>query len=225
MDIVKKLTLAHLKASLATLKPKHKLFLHIFLLALVLNLFPHESHAWTIQAPTARKPILVFDIKDTSIQETIDVIKSTFTDKQKIEAQRQEALKRGKMIVKLRQYLEANKSPLAEHAGVLVSTKNWKKIIALANAESTMCRRYPTSTANCWGVGGSNLWDFGSDLSDGVLGMNKFLNNYPLRSTVKYTDMPFKQMNGLYKQPAAAHWLYNVQSVYDELTILEKSIN
>ncbi|MBX4191256.1 MAG: hypothetical protein KW804_00455 [Candidatus Doudnabacteria bacterium] len=221
MSIVKKSTIARLKA---VLKPKHNLILPVFFIALLWALNPHSVSAWTIKAPTANKPILVIDTKNTTLPTVVQAFKTTFKDKAKEEALRQESFKRGQLINKLREYLEANRSPLAEHADVLVSTKNWKKIIALANAESTMCRRYPTATANCWGVGGSNLWDFGSSLADGVLGMNKFLNNYPLRSVVKYSDMPFKQMNGLYKQPAANHWLYNVQVVYDELTVLEKSV-
>jgi hypothetical protein len=225
MDIVQKLTFAQLKASLETLKPKQKVFLKIFLLALILNLFPHQSQALTIKAPTARKPILVFNYEDTTIKDLIYAYNQTFASKQKDETTRREAFRRGQLTIKVKNYLIANKSPLAEHADVLVSTKNWKKIVALANAESTLCRKYPISTANCWGVGGSNLWDFGNGLSDGILGMNKFLSNYPLRSPVKYAEMPFKQMNGLYKQPAADHWLYNAQSVYDELTTLEKTVN
>ncbi len=227
MDIVKKLTFNHfkVKASFETLRPKQKFFLSVFLLALFLNLFPHETQALTIKAPTARKPILVFDLNDTTYKDLLNAYNETFKLRQEDEAVRKEAFKRGQLTVKLKVYLDAQRSPLAEHADVLVSVKNWKKIVALANAESTLCRKYPIPTANCWGVGGSNLWDFGNSLADGILGMNKFLNNYPLKSKVKYTDMSFKQMNGLYKQPAAAHWLYNAQSIYDEMTILEKSVN
>ena len=224
MDIVRTMTFGHLKATLATLKPKQKFFIQIFLLALILNLIPNETHALTIKAPTARKPILVFDTSDTTYKDLIAAYNATFQKKQKNESVRKEAFKRGQLTIKLKTYLNAQRSPLAEHADVLVSVKNWKKIVALANAESTMCRKYPVPTANCWGVGGSNLWDFGSNLSDGIIGMNKFLNQYPKRSNVKYSEMTFNQMNGLYKQPAAKHWLYNAQSVYDDLSILEKSI-
>src|SRR6185436_4638665 len=111
-----------------------------------------------------------------------------------------------------------------EYANVLVSVSNWKQIIALANAESTLCRNYPVAKSNCWGVGGAKLWDMGSNLGDGILSMNQFLTMYPRNSNVKYAQMTFKQMNGLYKQPAANHWLYNAQSVYDDLTSLEKNI-
>ncbi|MBX4186783.1 MAG: hypothetical protein KW802_00805 [Candidatus Doudnabacteria bacterium] len=224
MDIVKKLTFAHLKASLQTLKPRQKFFLQVFIFAILLNILPLQAQALTIKAPTARKPILVFDTSDKSFQDMIDAFNQTLHGRNIDEKVRQENFRRAKLIRKVKTYLDAQKSPLANEADVLVTVKNWKKIVALSNAESSMCRRYPVPTANCWGVGGSKLWDFGSNLSDGILGMNKFLNQYPLRSSVKYSEMSFKQMNGLYKQPAAAHWLYNTQSVYDDLTQLEKSI-
>ena len=126
--------------------------------------------------------------------------------------------------MKVQTYLASKKSPLAEHTDILISVPNWKRIVALANAESGMCRFYPKKLANCWGVGGSKLWDMGNDLSDGILEMNDFLINYPKKSKVKYHQMTFKQMNGLYKQPAAPHWLYNVQVIYDDLTAIENSI-
>jgi hypothetical protein len=36
--------------------------------------------------------------------------------------------------------------------------------------------------------------------------------------------MSFDEMNGLYKQPAAAHWAYNAQTVYDDLSAIENSL-
>ncbi len=224
MDIIRVLTFVHLKASLETLKPKQKFFLGIFVFALLLNLIPHKTYAFSITPPTARKPVLIFDTSDKSYMALLSNIKLNWEGKQRNEAQRQQAIRQGKLASKVGQYLTIKNSPLAEYSSVLVSVKNWKQIVALANAESTLCRKYITSTANCWGVGGSNLWDFGNDLGDGILGMNNFLTNYPARSKVKYAQMTFKQMNGLYKQPAADHWLYNVQVIYDELNALEKSL-
>lgn len=224
MDIIRVLTFIHLKASLETLKPKQKFFLGIFVFALLLNLIPHKTYALTIKAPTANKPILVFDTSDKGYMALLSSIKLAWVDNHKNEQQRQQAVRQGKLASKVGQYLSVKKSPLAEYSSVLVSVKNWKQIVALANAESTLCKRYITATANCWGVGGSKLWDFGNDLGDGILGMNNFLTNYPARSKIKYSHMTFEQMNGLYKQPAAPHWLYNVEVIYDELSALEKSL-
>ncbi|OGE73965.1 MAG: hypothetical protein A3I07_04130 [Candidatus Doudnabacteria bacterium RIFCSPLOWO2_02_FULL_42_9] len=228
MDIVRKLTLTNgipqIKASFATMKPKQKFFLQLFLFALLLNLIPHQSHAWTIKAPTSKEPILVFDENDKAYQDIIDSINYVLRGKQNNEEVRKQAVRQGHLRIKVKNYLETKKSPLAEHTDILITMPNWKRIVALANAESSMCRKYPVSLANCWGVGGSNLWDMGNNLGDGIMEMNKFLENYPLRSNVKYAQMTFKQMNGLYKQPAKAHWLYNVQVIYDDLNNIEKSI-
>jgi hypothetical protein len=87
-----------------------------------------------------------------------------------------------------------------------------------------MCRRYIERLANCWGVGGSDLWDMGENLGEGVVAMNRFLNVAPMRSSIKYSQMNFEQMNGLYKQPPGDHWVYNNLEVYNELTALEKNL-
>jgi len=225
MDIVKILTLAHLKASFGKLKPKQKFFFIIFLLSLTLNVWPHQAYA-SFQIPSYEKLSgpMIFDMSDKSYQNWLDSLNrkiAIIQEEQKISA---EVLKHQKLIFELKQYLESQKSPLANYASTLVTVKNWKQIIALSNAESSMCRNYPVSKANCWGVGGANLWDMGNNLGDGIIVMNRFLNQYPLRSSTKYAQMSFKQMNGLYKQPAAAHWLYNVQSTFDELSALESGI-
>ncbi|MDP2720465.1 MAG: hypothetical protein Q8O75_00790 [bacterium] len=121
-------------------------------------------------------------------------------------------------------YLKSYHSPLANHAETLIKTNNWKKIIALANAESSLCRNYPEHTSNCWGVGGTDLWDMGDNLSEGIVAMNNFLENSPKRSDIKYSQMTFEQMNGLYKQPARDHWLYNNQKIIDDLDAIERNI-
>lgn len=224
MDIVKTLSFIHLKASFQTLKLKQKFFLLVFLLSLFLNLIPHETYAFQIKAPTASQAILVFDMNDKSYQDVIDSWNTILSNDYNHEKTRAQAVRQGQLTVKVTQYLKEQNSPLANYSQVLTSVKNWKQIVALANAESSLCRNYPVTKANCWGVGGASLWDFGNNLGDGILAMNQFLAKYPLRSPLKYSQMTFKQMNGLYKQPAAAHWLYNAQSTYDDLSVIEKSL-
>lgn len=141
--------------------------------------------------------------------------------KQKLQ---QELEKQARLAISLKRYLVKRNSPLADYSSVLIKQNNWKKIVALSNAESSMCRRYPVDKSNCWGVGGASLWDMGDDLGEGVVSMNKFLNNHPTRSKVKYSQMDFTIMNGLYKQPPADHWVYNNQIIYDDLTALERSL-
>jgi hypothetical protein len=133
------------------------------------------------------------------------------------------AYEQQRLTQEVQAYLVSQRSPLAEYASTLVTLKNWKQIVALANAESTLCRNYPEALANCWGVGGSALWDMGDNLGQGVVKMNQFLNTNP-KGPVKYAQMSFDRMNGLYKKPAAAHWAYNAETVYDDLAQIENSL-
>jgi len=222
MDIVKKLTFAHLKASFTNLALKHKFFLIIFLVSFTVNLLPHEAYAARTR-PVA-SPSLIFDIGNTDHLDYLDRLSEMKNDeyyRQQLEAQ---AWRQVDLTKKIKEYLTEQGSPLADYTQTLVTLRNWKKIVALSNAESGMCRHYVESTANCWGVGGANLWDMGSNLGQGVVAMNHFLNNYPLRSKVKYSQLNFEQMNGLYKQPAAQHWVDNNQIIYDQLTTIENSL-
>ena len=224
MDIFKKLTFNDLKASFEKLKPKQKFYLLVFLLSLVLNLIPHETYAFTIKAPTASEPILVFNLSDDSVENYLEAWSAILTDQYRRQEIVAQAQRQQKLTQKIETYLAARNSPLAKFAPTLVTVKNWKKIIALSNAESTLCRFYPKSTANCWGVGGSDLWDFGNDLHDGIIGMNRFLNEYPKKMSTKYSQMSFERMNGLYKQPPGAHWVFNAKVIYDDLTVIESSL-
>jgi hypothetical protein len=224
MDIVRILTLTHFKASFEKLYLKQKFFLLVFLLAIFLNLIPHQTYAFTIKVPTAREPVLIFDMNDKTYEDIVTAFNASMGRRFIDEKSRQEALRVGKLTIKVQSYLASRGSPLAEYTPILVTAKSWKQIVALSNAESSMCRNYQEKLSNCWGVGGSNLWDMGNNLGDGILSMSKFLAQHPTRSKVKYSQMTFKQMNGLYKQPAADHWLYNAQSIYDDLVAIEKSV-
>ncbi len=221
MDIVKVLKIPHLKANFATLTLKHKFFLIVFLLSFTTILLPHETFA---QTPADLGPVLIFDMSSTDYQDYLDQLSQDLTDKYYQEQALKQAIRQQKLTEKVQNYLRSEGSPLASFASTLVSLRNWKKIVALSNAESSMCEHYPEAKANCWGVGGASLWDLGTNLGDGVIAMNHFLNKFPKHSAVKYSSMSFEKMNGLYKQPPADHWVYNNQVVYDKLLAIEKSI-
>lgn len=217
MDIIKKTK--PLKASFDKLSITQQLALLTILASLITLIVPHGAFAATNQE---QYPSLVFQIGNH--EEFLKTVKrQAQIDYQKKQL---EANLRKKLILaaKVKKYLNQYNSPLANYSSTLIQTKNWKKIVALANAESNMCKKYPTSKANCWGVGGAKLWDMGDNLGEGISSMDKFLSNHPKGSFVKYSQMSFKQMNGLYKQPAADHWLINTQQIYNELTLLEKSV-
>lgn len=220
MDILRiiKPTIKPLKASYDTLNLKDKLVILIVLASLVNFIIPHETLAQKTEEPAS----LVFVLGDHG--EYIALLTSQ-AQKDYYQSQlRQKLARKQKLIEQVSNYLKQYNSPLAGAVPTLITLKNWKKIVALANAESSLCRKYPASLANCWGVGGSELWDLGGNLTEGVVAMNHFLENYPRRSVVKYSAMSFDQMNGLYKQPAKDHWVVNNEVIYYDLMEIENSI-
>jgi hypothetical protein len=222
MDIVRIIKWPQFRASFATLALKQKLFLIIFLISLIATLVPHETSA-AFLVTVDYKPVLVFDTQTTDYQNYLVQISQEATDRYHQQYIQAQALRQQKLTEKITAYLKQQNSPLADYTQVLVTLKNWKKIVALASAESSMCRNYPTGKANCWGVGGTNLWDMGNNLGQGIVSMNHFLNQYP-KGLIKYSQMSFERMNGLYKQPPADHWVYNSTSVYNDLAAIERNI-
>lgn len=222
-DIVRKIKFNHVKANFHTLASQHKFFLIIFLFSIVSTLTPHMISAQTTSTQT-NGPKLVFDTGNTDYQDYLTQINLDLTDQYFQSQARLAILRQERLTLKLQIYLKEQGSPLADYASVLVSLRNWKKIVALANAESSMCEKFPVSTNNCWGVGGTSLWTMGNNLGEGIVAMNHFLNAYPKHSLVKYSLMTFEQMNGLYKQPPADHWVNNNQVVYDDLIAIEQSV-
>jgi hypothetical protein len=200
-----------------------KLIVAVVLVTLTPLVVPHESIAAEVEEEITIP--LIFEVGDA-----VDYVQNfqENLEQQSLQARHELAVtklqKQLKLSAAVKQYLIANRSPLAEYSSILIQQNNWKKIVALSNAESTMCRHYVEATANCWGVGGSDLWDMGANLGEGIVSMNNFLNTAPRLSSIKYSQMNFEQMNGLYKQPARDHWVYNNLAVYNELIALEKAI-
>lgn len=219
MDITKKIR--PLKATYLSLGSKHKLIIALTLVSFATFLLPHKTFAITSAAPGPDKA-LYFVINGHFIY--LDSLNAKLTKSLEQKKMSDDLKRQIKLADEVRQYLQAQNSPLAAYSNTLIHLNNWKKIIALSNAESGLCKHYPEAKANCWGIGGANLWYLGSNLGEGIVTMNHFLNTYPARSSVKYSQMTFKQMNGLYKQPPAQHWVDNNQSIYNDLTQLEKSI-
>lgn len=190
------------------------------LIAVSMLAYPEVSLAASVTTGEIKKPI-VFEINSNKTT-NINVQAAGLTY-----AQLQLTSPDYHLEILLKQYLEKRGSPLAECTSILLTEapKNWQKILSLANAESGMGKRYPKATANMWGVGGSKLWDFGDTPCDGVRGMNDFLNNYPRRATVKYTDWTIEKMNCVYKQPCGAHWVRNNNVILAQLKGLESQAN
>ncbi len=216
MDIVKKIKPI---ATHRNLSLRNKLVIIIFLVSLFGIIAPHIM---LVQAKTEPGDTLTFVVGD--YDEYLATIQARAEKKYTHEQVVQQLRTQIKLTERVKEYLQSQNSPLADHVPTLLQQNNWKKIVALSNAESSLCKRYPIDSANCWGVGGSDLWKMGDNLDQGLISMNRFLNNYPLRSKVKYAQMSFENMNGLYKQPAREHWLNNNLHVYNELTALENKL-
>src|SRR3990167_5208465 len=204
MDIIQiiKPKIKPMKASFASLSVVHKLIILLILASLISLIIPHTTYA---SAVSANGQGLIFFIGDHE-----QFLQYLYEKQQRLTG-------------RVTKYLAAYGSPLTDTVPTLITLKNWKKIVALSNAESTLCRKYPKTTANCWGIGGSTLWDMGDNLTEGVVAMNRFLENYPKGSKIKYARMTFEQMNGLYKQPPMDHWVENNEVIYQDL--LQKKQN
>ncbi|MBX4187558.1 MAG: hypothetical protein KW793_00290 [Candidatus Doudnabacteria bacterium] len=200
-----------------------KLIGALVLVSLLPILFPQKSMAADTEVDLINP--LVFEVGDhTEFMREMEMNAEKISLKERHDKAVDKLQKQLRINEALKGYLQSKHSPLAEYATTILEQNNWKKIIALSNAESTMCRRYIEQLSNCWGVGGTDLWDMGDNLGEGVRAMNDFLNTAPKKSPVKYSQMNFEQMNGLYKQPPRDHWVYNNLEIYNELTALEKSL-
>lgn len=208
------------KARYETLTTKTKLTILAALISLLNFIIPQISLAY--ESPQPVRPILVFQVGD--YLDFFKSIEKRVAKKVEHEKTISELRKQIRLNDEVKRYLQDRRSPLANSVSALMEQKNWKKIIALSNAESSMCLKYPIATANCWGVGGSNLWNMGNNLSESVVEMNNFLESHPLRGKIKYSEMSFQQMNGVYKQPAGEHWLYNNLAIYNDLSKIENRI-
>ena len=220
MDIIRRIK--PLIARFEKLHITYKITLLIILVSFASTIFPHEALAATIENEKGKPLPFVFTVNDHL--EFVRQTNTTAVQKYR-ENEYQKALQKQQLLAyRVQQYLEQQNSPLALYSSNLITLKNWKKIVALSNAESSMCTHYPERTANCWGIGGANLWTLGKDLGEGIKAANNFLATSPKKSKVKYSQMTFKQMNGLYKQPPANHWVYNNEKVFQDLTEIEQGI-
>lgn len=191
------------------MKIYRKLFVGLAILIGLPIAFPHAASA---QTPNNS---LVFQI----------TIKDAVGKKLIVPVQSIEVESKDQLVLLLSNYLSERNSPMAPCAADLVELKNFKKILSLSAAESSFGVRSPYGLYNYWGVGGSNLWKMGNNPCEAVRAMDDFLNNFPRRSEVKYTDMSYERMCGLYKQPCANpathHWTTNNKTVVNQVTSLE----
>lgn len=212
-----------MKAPIALSSAVEKALILVAFLPVVTMVYPETASA--AYAPQNNgKTALVFQVNSKSKTEIIPEQIPVLTDEQLSNTDLDNQTKITYKQI-LRNYLVAKQSPFADCVDTIVELKNADKILALANAESALGRRAPVGKHNYWGIGGSNLWKMGNNVCEGIVSMDNFLNEYPRRSAVKYTDMSFVDMCGLYKQPcpgkASHHWVKNNLAIINDLTAMK----
>ena len=152
----------------------------------------------------------VFEIKST--------ISLTDLEKQnEIQAQQDaDFAKIDKEVTLVRDYLEANNSPLATYTEYLVAQKDWKKIIAISNSESNMGKHCLTN--NCWGIGSVYNLKTYKTMPDAIADVQALIDK-------RYENMTLNQMDGVYVQPRSTNWLMASTKVYNDLSEIEKQFN
>lgn len=217
MDIVRKIK--PLRARFHKLSLKQKSLLLTVLISLLSIIIPHTTQAVIIEPKVDKN--LVFQIGNYAIY--LSQLNQKLTNDYRVAQINKEIERKKKLSLELKYYLASFDSPLSEHTDTLVKQVNWIKLVALANAESSLCRKFPTDTNNCWGIGGANLWHLGNNLDEAIVAANRFLLTHP-KSGKKYSQMSFEQMNGLYKQPATDNWVANNLAIQNDLKTLEQNL-
>jgi len=114
----------------------------------------------------------------------------------------------------LQAYLESKKSPLAPYADHILTQDNWKLVLAISNAESTLCKRQMYN--NCWGVGGAwNLRRY-ETFADGFTDVSKLVTN----KYIPYGADSAEEMVRKYVGNYSKNWVIAVNQILNQLNQL-----
>ncbi|MDB4939749.1 MAG: hypothetical protein JWO40_174 [Candidatus Doudnabacteria bacterium] len=123
-----------------------------------------------------------------------------------------------KQVALLTEYLEKRNSPLADYAGIILAQKDWKTIIAISNAESTMGQHCYYN--NCSGIyarydqGYAGLKKYETK-ADWIVDLQGLLSK-------RYDGWTLDKMNGIYVYPRSTSWIRATKSVYTDLNKIEQ---
>jgi len=200
-------------ASLNALKSaKGKVAVLIALTSLVATLNPATTKAATAQT-LGQDNSLVFNIKTMFVASAADT-NSTDSQNQNSQISKENAEKKAQL---LQAYLESKNSPLADYAGILMAQQDWKTILAISNAESTLGQHCYYN--NCsgiygtYGIGYSGLKRYETK-ADWIVDLQSLLSK-------RYEGWTLDQMNGIYVYPKSSTWIRATKQVYNDLTNLE----
>jgi hypothetical protein len=166
-----------------------------------------KAHAQTI----GQENSLVFEVK-TEVTDSLNPENQNSQTETEILQKKQELVK---------EYLESKKSPLAEYTDVLLAQEDWKTILALSNAESSLGKRCYHN--NCSGIYGR--YDMGyaglkkyPTKAEWIVDLQKLLDK-------RYEGWTLEKMNGIYVVPRSNNWIRATSKVYNDLTKIEKQAN
>jgi hypothetical protein len=152
------------KASWLSLALKHKFTTFVSLVSLVTFMLPHQTFASVVPARSTPTP-LVFVIGSRLVY--LDTT-SLQLDKLYAHKHMQEEVDRQlELNTMVRNYLTQQGSPLAAYTSTLLQLNNWKKIIALSNAESGNVQTLSCDQGQLLGDWGSQSLVYGLEFGRG----------------------------------------------------------
>lgn len=180
----------------------------VILFSLAHMVYPELLMVHKAYASDQAQEALVFQIKDPSVLQP-----QTQTQPQ-TQLTYEEITKTDPLVIALKDYLAAHKSPLEEYADKIVLEPQWQRALAISWVESNFCKRHADN--NCSGIGvapGHKLWRKYDTHLDWFKDMSRLMEKplYKERLTT------FKQMKGVYVQPGSMNWVNGAQKKYDEL--------
>jgi hypothetical protein len=180
----------------------------IGLLVIAFAAYPESHVVALISTAEAKSEALVFKIDSNKIGQVNTNGNLTFA----------KFSEHDPLVIKVKQYLEGKKSPLAEYATEIVQQPQWKRALAISYVESNFGRRCADN--NCSGIGvhpTHPAWRRYPTKLHWFKDMNQLLEK-PIYK-VKYTTC--EAMKGVYVVPGSAKWVNGCNKVINELTALE----
>lgn len=125
-----------------------------------------------------------------------------------------------KKVTLVREYLESKGAPLADYTEILLAQDDWKTILAISNAESSLGKRcYYNNCSGIYGqfgIGYAGLKKYDST-ADWIIDLQKLIDR-------RYKGWTLKQMNGIYVYPRSSNWYAATTKVYNDLVEIEQQV-
>ncbi|MBI4054265.1 MAG: hypothetical protein HY397_02965 [Candidatus Doudnabacteria bacterium] len=109
----------------------------------------------------------------------------------------------------LAQYLAEKQSPLTDYAGLISRMPHWKLLVAIAQAESNLCKK--TQRNNCWGIGPGTPLTY-EDIAQGLYHASYLLSKFDQMGMKKPETLVHTYVG--YYNPS---WIRAVNDVFYEL--------